>query len=74
VFISSDEVFFFQDSEESIYSAEIIDTSSESQADFHWGDFFLKNPITKNQKNVIFQLLQFSVFFLENFRDWSLGK
>ena len=33
----------------------------------------LKNPITKNQKNVIFQLCQFSIFFRKNFRDWSLG-
>jgi hypothetical protein len=34
---------------------------------------FLDNPITKNQKNVIFQLFQFSIFFHENSREWSLG-
>jgi hypothetical protein len=35
VHISSDEAFF-QDSEETIHSAEINYTSYESQADFHW--------------------------------------
>ena len=37
---------------------------------------FWKNPITKSKKskqNVIFQLCQFSIFFDENFMDWSLG-
>jgi hypothetical protein len=35
---------------------------------------FLKNPITKNKKDVIFQLCQFSMFFRDSVRDWSLGE
>ena len=35
---------------------------------------FLKNPITKNQKITIFQPRQFSIFFRENFKNWSLGE
>ena len=41
--ISSDEVF--EDSEETIHSAEINDTSYESQADFHGvKNFFFEKP------------------------------
>ena len=52
--ISSDEVF--EDSEETIHSAEINDTSYESQADFHWEitKKNLKNRITKIQKKCHF--------------------
>ena len=36
--------------------------------------FFEKKSKWLTQKNLIFQLRQFSIFFLENFMDWSLGK
>ena len=32
-----------------------------------------KNPKWPTQKKVIFQNRQFSIFFCENFMDWSLG-
>ena len=41
--------FYFQDSEETIHSAEINDTSYESQADFHW----------ENQGNIILKIDSF---------------
>ena len=68
----------FQESEETIHSGEIIDTSYESQTDFHREKakqkYFLKNPITQNQKNVIFQLYLFSFFSRKNFKIWFLGE
>jgi hypothetical protein len=70
----------FQDSEETIHSGEINDTSYESPGDFNGEKakiFFLEKPNYQKQKtkqNVIFQLRQFSIFFRENFTDWSLGK
>jgi hypothetical protein len=49
----SSSTYLFQDSEEIIQSAEINDTSYESQADLHWENekkfFFEKH---KKQKNV----------------------
>ena len=33
-----------------------------------------KNPEWLTQKNWVFQNLQFSIFFRQNFRDWSLGE
>ena len=35
--------------------------------------FEKKNPKWPTQKKVIFQNRQFSIFFSENFMDWSLG-
>ena len=58
--------------EETIHSAEINDTPYERAACFHRDEaiFFLKK---KFKKKLIFQLHQFSIFFHENFMDWSLG-
>ena len=41
----------------------------------HQKIFFEKpnNQKQKTKQNVIFQLRQFSIFFDENFMDWSLG-
>ena len=46
VHINTDKVFF-QDSEETIHSAEINDSSYESQADFHLGKKMEKQNKTK---------------------------
>ena len=35
--------------------------------------FQKKNSKWPTKKKLIFQLRQFSIFFLENFMDWSLG-
>ena len=49
-------------------------------ANFHWVEakffsfFEKKNSKWPTQKTLIFQLRQFSIFFHENFMDWSLGK
>ena len=69
----------FQDSEETIHSAEINDTSYEWAACLHWDEAkknFLKKKIQNGRlkkKHLIFQLRQFSIFFHENFMDWLLG-
>ena len=60
---------FFQDSEETIHSAEINDTSYEPPSCFSLG----KNSKWLTQKKCIFQNHQFLIFFCENFMDWSLG-
>ena len=54
----------FQDYEETIHSAEINDTSYECPANFIGMDQkkILENPITKNQKNVIYQLNQYPIY------------
>ena len=69
----------FQDSGKTIHSAEKNDTS------YKWAGFFtdmkqkkfkmadLENSKWPPQKNLIFQLRQFSIFFHEIFMDWSLG-
>ena len=69
----------FQDSGRTIHSAEKNDTS------YKWAGFFtdmkqkkikmadLENSKWLPQKNLIFQLRQFSIFFHEIFMDWSLG-
>ena len=67
---------FFQDSEETIHSAETNATSYESHGDFHWEKTkqkFLNNPITKNKKTKQnFPALPILNFFHQNFIDWSL--
>ena len=56
----------FQESEETIHSAEINDTSYERAACFHREEekkkFEKKNSKWSTQKNLIFQLRQFSIF------------
>ena len=36
-------------------------------------NIFFNKPKDQKPKIVIFQLRQFSIFFRENFRNWSLG-
>ena len=69
----------FQDSGISIHSAE------KNVTPYKRAGFFtemkqkkiqngqLRKFILLPQKNLIFQLRQFSIFFYENFTDWSLG-
>ena len=54
-----------QDSEETIYNAEINDSSYESQPG-DWG-FFLKNPITENQKMSFFSSTNIKFTIWEQF-------
>ena len=69
----------FQDSGKTIHSAEKNATSYEragfftemKQKKIKIAD--LKNSKWPPQKNLIFQLRQFSIFFHEIFMDWSLG-
>ena len=66
VHICSNKAFF------KVHSAEMCATSYESHGDFHWEK--PNNQKQKQQKSVIFQLRQFTIFFHENFRDWFLGE
>ena len=67
------------DSEESIHSAVINDTSYESPKCFSLGKklkiffFWKKKSKWPTKKKLIFQFRQFSIFFRENFMDWSFG-
>ena len=70
---------FFSKIPETIHSAEKIDTSYKGarfftemkQKKIKMAD--LENSKWPPQKNLIFQLRQFSIFFHEIFMDWSLG-
>jgi hypothetical protein len=46
--------------------------------DFHGDEakifFFEKKSKWPEQKNLDFQLCQFSIFFCESLKDWSLGE
>jgi hypothetical protein len=51
--------------------------TQEPLTNFHGDEakFFFSKIISKwlTQKNLVFQNRQFSIFFQENFTDWSLG-
>ena len=78
VHISSDSLFSKILKEPSIVKKK-NDTSYENQGFCHWKKpkpkFFLKKKNSKwpTKKKLIFQLRQFSIFFVDNFMDWSLG-
>ena len=71
--------FFSKILEKTIHSVEINDTSYERAAfSTEMKQKKIQNGRLKNskwppQKNLIFQLRQFSIFFHEIFMDWSLG-
>ena len=71
VHISLNEVLI-QDSEETIYNAEINDSSYESQPG-DWG-FFLKNPITENQKMSFFSSTNIKFTIWEQFLQFKACK
>ena len=68
----------FQDSEATIASTEINDTSYESQDDFHWEKtkqfFFLKNPNTKSKKLSFFISTNIQFTIMEQFLQFKTYK
>ena len=68
----------FQDSEATIASTEINDTSYESQDDFHWEKtkhfFFLKNPKPKSKKFSFYISTNIQFTIMEQFLQFKAYK
>ena len=78
VHISSDEVFSKILKKPSIVQKKMIPHIKGLQFSMKWSKKKIQNGRLKNskwppQKNLIFQLRQFAIFFHEIFMDWSLG-